>query len=909
MKSIRTACVGLGIAGVLALCSWGAQAASTGRGAHAASAGQRQGNVWGINYAFDPGASTNATMRMLGLARTLVGDWGYLRHGMSISPNIAATKRGMAMIRAHHLIPVVGGAAPDPETCEQGKRYPRTDADGTMRTAARAKAAIWKQLYEAGIPFYAVEVMNEVNVDQKWPPEKYAQWLYDFAAEAKAAYPGLKVCSCGMAGSGAEYYDKMLAYRPELKQVIDFWGLHPYGANNPPQLEPAETTLRSYELTARVLTEHGVNPLRLMCTETGYELEIGSVGKNAAHPAINEDNRADYMVRAFHDYYVPDARIEMVSPFLLWDLTWHGWDGWSYMGNDGRPKPIYLKSMAEPKTGGKDWMATGDAVIEGRITWQTASIGVPRVVVYTEPGLYGAVTDDSGNYRIEGLPEGEYKVQAFAAGYQDGRPQKLSASRKRPGKYHARLVRESLILSDFVPAEKADSSPRPHGWELLSKASADVCSIDASVRDSMRRPTLRMDLPKPAEIGLYRYGSHHSAYPGEVYVAEVFVRSVGSQAGPAGDGKPWLELAIANGRGELLSTSKVLAPQFAANGKWHRITTACLAPARGSRVRVTIGVTKSVGTFWFAPPFVGEADLPLPVDAEFKTTGYVPPFYEQNRKLFAQTATDVKQRNPTLATGTITGKVTDFRGRCVPQAVVATDAPLFVAVTDDKGEFSLIVPADQEMSARVFAAGLEPFTAKPQSVAAGQTAKLDMRCPAPPAPERLLNGGFNSFTKGNPGQVHGWNTYGATDGSVASGKTIFKVPSFEGEGLFLAQAGSNVKNGGAYQTIQAVPGRKYRLTAHVYTVTEDPGRRPLDNNCRIGIDPTGGRDPDSKDVIWTPPTESEQKWTPITVEATAQAERITVFIRHEMRRANTWNLTLFDDLQFGGVPAARAGEP
>ena len=872
-------------------------ARGAGRPAEDREASTRQGNVWGINFAFDPGASANATIRVLGLARSLVGDWGYLRHGMSLDPDMEATRRGMAMIRAHHLIPILGGAAPDAEFCEKGKHFPRSDPDGSMRTAARAKARIWKRLHEARIPAYAVEVMNEVNLDQKMPPEKYAQWLYDFAVEAKAAYPGLKVCSCGMAGSGEAYYDRMLTYRPELKQVIDFWGLHPYAANNPPQVDPAECTLRSYELTARVLARHGIDPVRLMCTETGYELEGGPLGKNTSFPAINEENRAGYMVRAFRDYYVPDPRIEMVAPFLLWDLSWHDWDGWSYIGADGRPKPIYRASQAAPKTGGKDWLPVGEAVIEGRITWQDTDIGVPRAVVYTDPGLYGAVTDDTGRYRIEGLPPGDYRVQVLAAGFRDGHPQSVTASQTRAGNYSARLIRESLIGTEFSRASNSNAAGIPRGWEAISRQMPDVCSVDSAVLDPQRNSTLRIDLSAPAEVGLYRYGSYHSAYPGEVYLAEVYVRSAGPRIGRRPGGGPWLELSTANGRGELLRSSRATASGFEADGGWHRITIAGLAPARGSRVRISIGVSGAEGSFWFSQPFVGEADFPLPGDASFGTTGYVPPQHDQNRGLFGQAELDVKKRNPRLATATVAGRVTDFRNRPLPLAVVGTDSPVFVAVTDERGEFSLVAPAGRKMRVRVFDGGLSPLVTGPRAFESGQRVRLDLRCKAPPAGEALVNGGFNQFSKDNSGQLHGWSTFGTTDGSVASGKTIFEVPSFEGDGLYLAQAGSNVKNGGAYQTIKAVPGTKFRLSAQVYTRTQDDGKRPLDTNCRIGIDPTGGRDPDSPDVVWATPTESEQKWTPIKVEATAGTERITVFIRHEMRRANTWNLALFDDVQ------------
>ena len=110
---------------------------------------------------------------------------------------------------------------------------------------------------------------NEVNMDDNWPAEKYAQWLYDLAIEAEKAYPGLKICSCGMAGSGAGYYDEMLKFKPELKEVVDFWGLHPYGANHPPEYKPQGCSLRCYEETKAMLAKYGIAPIRLMCTETG----------------------------------------------------------------------------------------------------------------------------------------------------------------------------------------------------------------------------------------------------------------------------------------------------------------------------------------------------------------------------------------------------------------------------------------------------------------------------------------------------------------------------------------------------------------------------------------------------------------------------------------------------------------
>jgi hypothetical protein len=860
----------------------------------------RQGNVWGVNLGWDPGWDATGTVRLLGLARHLVGDWGYIRHGISPNADIEATRRSVAMIRAYHLIPIAGGAAPDKQFAQPGKSYPRLDADGSMRTAARAKAAIWRKTYEAEIPFYAVEVMNEVNVDDKWPPDKYAQWLYDFATEVKIAYPGLKVCSCGMAGSGAEYYDKMLAFRPQLAQVVDFWGLHPYGANHPPEYKPQGVSLRSYEETEAVLKKHGVSPIRLMCTETGYELELGSVGKDNKYPPIKEDNRAEYMARAFRDYYVPRQTIECVAVFELWDFPFHNWNGWDLMYPDGRPRPIYEAMAAEPKSGGKDWLPAGPGIINGRITWRNSGIGIPRVVVYTEPGLYGAVSDDEGRFEITALPEGRYTVGAFRDGYTNAPARLVLAKKGTVGRFNGTMDRISLVEGGFGKAADQKGVLVPPGWSPVGDARGSaVFAIDGKVLFG-NRDTQRITLAAGQSAGLIKYAGYSSAYPSEVFVAEVFVR--GQRAKIERDGGPWLELALTNGRGEIISTAKAVPPEFQSDGKWHRITAAIFGPARSTRVRVAFGVDKAEGFFWFSEPFVGEADFPLPTDSEYKTTGYVPPLYDLNKQFFAQAVVDIKSRNPLLKTASISGQIRDFRGRPLAMATVATDAPLFVTVADGQGRYTLTAPAGKRVRVRAFALGETPAVSELIDLTAGQTLTLNLQTAAPPAAPELVNGDFNICNDKEAGLMTGWTGFGTTDGILEAGKRIiFNPSSYEGKGVFFAQAGSNTKNGGAYQVVQARPGQKYRLTGYVQTRTEGEGSKPLDNNARLGIDPTGGRDPDSKDVIWTAPTESESKWAPISVEATAKTTRITIFLRHEMRRANTWNLILFDGVKLEKV--------
>jgi hypothetical protein len=320
-------------------------------------------------------------------------------------------------------------------------------------------------------------------------------------------------------------------------------------------------------------------------------------------------------------------------------------------------------------------------------------------------------------------------------------------------------------------------------------------------------------------------------------------------------------------------------------------------------VRIAYGATGIGGTYHFSEPFVGEADFPLPGDVAYKTTGYYPPLYVQNQRFFPQTDVAIERRNPELKMTTISGHVLDFRGRPLARATVATDEPLFVTVTDGRGDYLMMVPTGEDVRVRAFALGEVPAVSKRIHTQTGEPLRVELQTAAPPAPAELVNGHFDKCHETEAGLIEGWTGFGTTDGALASGheRILFKKTSHAGEGLYFAQSGSNTKNGGSYQLVQATPGQRYRLSGWVYTYTFGEAKKPMDNNCRLGIDPTGGRDPDSSDVVWTDATESESKWTQIAVEATATHERITIYLRHEMRRGNIWNITLFDTIDLKKV--------
>jgi len=91
-----------------------------------------------------------------------------------------------------------------------------------------------------------------------------------------------------------------------------------------------------------------------------------------------------------------------------------------------------------------------------------------------------------------------------------------------------------------------------------------------------------------------------------------------------------------------------------------------------------------------------------------------------------------------------------------------------------------------------------------------------------------------------------------------------------------------------WQTVAAQPGRNYRFSGSIvsfYKGTDNPAT-PNKIFKRIGIDPTGGGDYESPNIIWGKRDDTDHEWINPSLEATAQSEAITVFIRLENTEEN-----------------------
>jgi len=96
-------------------------------------------------------------------------------------------------------------------------------------------------------------------------------------------------------------------------------------------------------------------------------------------------------------------------------------------------------------------------------------------------------------------------------------------------------------------------------------------------------------------------------------------------------------------------------------------------------------------------------------------------------------------------------------------------------------------------------------------------------------------------------------------------------------------------NGGLMQRVSCTQSKDQNFTAYVKTSGEDS------TVGSIGIDPYGGADINSSNIVWKSTTNSS--WTQLQVSAVAQASQITVFLRSKNTNSATgeFHYSYFDD--------------
>jgi LysM repeat protein len=168
-----------------------------------------------------------------------------------------------------------------------------------------------------------------------------------------------------------------------------------------------------------------------------------------------------------------------------------------------------------------------------------------------------------------------------------------------------------------------------------------------------------------------------------------------------------------------------------------------------------------------------------------------------------------------------------------------------------------------------------------------------------------------------PADWNGWYTQSPRDADKSWENLIPNGAPHTGSRKRSGERSLNIGRGSAtftaavYQQVGGLnPGTNVEGSIWVFmeNVTERYGQ------IKIGIDPTGGTNPVSGGIIWSGPMRTVQNWVQVTVDATATAGTVTLFVYMTQQWPNDPNNVYLDDASLivggaGGSAPAPNGTP
>ena len=185
----------------------------------------------------------------------------------------------------------------------------------------------------------------------------------------------------------------------------------------------------------------------------------------------------------------------------------------------------------------------------------------------------------------------------------------------------------------------------------------------------------------------------------------------------------------------------------------------------------------------------------------------------------------------------------------------------------------------------------------------------------------LKNGGFEAPYSAKGGQevnvAQGWNPW-----HFEWAESDFRPEFKPAEARFFANrvhGGSYAQqyfktwgtyHAGVFQKVSVTPGTRLRFSAYGQAWSRDDSGNcaeglscnPADMGMRVGIDPLGGTEPRADSIEWSPQQSPWDQWALFTVEATAKADAVTVFVWSSPSAPRRSQDTYWDDAVLEAVP-------
>ncbi len=226
---------------------------------------------------------------------------------------------------------------------------PYADGPGNYSSIAeRFKWVVQNLPRRDGFKLY-VQIWNEPNLNFEWGgavnAKEFGQFQEDVAAAIRTLNdPRIVLVSAPLSPGGhlsiSNFVYQMISGAPGSLWSFDLWGAHPYPANHPPEYNVHRNTavypqlvVDSYIEQLGWLAAWGRPGVKTFLSETGYEMWNGTYTWEG-YPVINEDNRADYIGRAYRDYWRSWAEIDAVAPYQLSDPQ-GTWSNWNFIDGNG----------------------------------------------------------------------------------------------------------------------------------------------------------------------------------------------------------------------------------------------------------------------------------------------------------------------------------------------------------------------------------------------------------------------------------------------------------------------------------------------------------------------------------------------------------------------------------------------